>query len=179
MLLLLVGCASADPESSAPTPNPSGQVATDGSATPTASVPATRLPGTPATPPSQASPAPKPSGSRAVPAGVRIEVTRSGGFAGLAETVVVEPNGQWARDGSGARSTGWLTATERSRLTALLSDPRLGREAGDHLREGCADTYRWTLAAGSVKVTYDECLPPGDRPAATVAVVTYVIETAA
>lgn len=99
-----------------------------------------------------------------------VTVSRGGGFAGGAETIAVRADGSWTRKGSGSPRSGSLTAEQRNRLWSLLGDPRLAGEAGTHQRQGCADTYEWTVAAGSTKVDYTECLAPVNRPPVAAAV---------
>ncbi|MFB9235410.1 hypothetical protein ACFFWC_07635 [Plantactinospora siamensis] len=127
---------------------PTGQIA------PSAS-PITARPADP--PPTRARPNPS---AKAIP----VTITRSGGFAGRTETISVRADGSWTRDGSGSRPSGRLTAAQRTSLLTLLNDPRLAAESGVHDRQGCADAYQWTVAAGATRIVYSDCLPGADRP---------------
>lgn len=108
--------------------------------------------------------APAPTKASPLPANTRVVVNRSGGFAGRSVTLTVEPDGRWTRDGAGGRSTGRLTDDRRTRLRALVTDPRLVGESGMYLTQGCADSYLWQVTAGPVRVTYMECLARAKQP---------------
>ncbi|MFC8615775.1 hypothetical protein ACFT9M_05050 [Micromonospora purpureochromogenes] len=92
-------------------------------------------------------------------------LTRSGGFAGGAETVTVEPDGRWTATGrTGATRTGQLSPADLDRLRALAgSAPSGGGPARPDVR--CADTYTYRLTIGANTVEWTDC-PSGPQPPA-------------
>jgi hypothetical protein len=108
-----------------------------------------------------------PTASTAPPRDVTVTVHRTGGIAGLDDTVTVEPDGRWTATSRRASArSGQLTDAQRDRLRALTSDPRLAGEAGASPgRTRCADTFNYTVTVGSSRVSYTDCptdaaLPP-------------------
>lgn len=103
---------------------------------------------------------------------------RSGGFAGLSETITVRPGGGWTRTTKrGPDRTGKLTAAQLTKLRALIDDPRLDAEA-DRPRSGgtCNDTYTFVVIAGGHRIEHTECPGSTKPPAATMEIATLVLD---
>ena len=81
-------------------------------------------------------------------------VTRTGGIAGVRQTIRIAANGWWTyQDGrSGASDSGRLTATQRQLLTRLVTDPDFVREAREAPAPGivCNDGFVYSLSVGGV-----------------------------
>ncbi len=101
---------------------------------------------------SAAGPAPAPTGPAAsespttqpgttMPA---IEITRTGGFAGVHETLSVDGDGQWRTSTGG----GQLGAAAQARLAELLADPGLLTEIAEAPPGRCCDMFQYTLRIG-------------------------------
>ncbi|NYF55629.1 hypothetical protein [Micromonospora purpureochromogenes] len=147
---LLTGCSATDSGSPAPTSStPSGgaTTATDGTTAPGTATPGGTATGTPAA------------------TAPRVTVTRTGGIAGGAETVTVEPDGRWTATGrTGTARTGQLSPADLDRLRALAgSAPSGGGPARPDVR--CADTYTYRLTIGANTVEWTDC-PSGPQPPA-------------
>lgn len=114
--------------------------------------------------PSRVSPAPSvatgapPTAPGSLP---RITVRRTGGFAGVEQTLVVRPDGQWAwggADAGGAPRGGRLTAAQRRELARLAGLPVLAAEARQKARPPqCADGFAYRLTVGSLTVSWVDC----------------------
>ncbi|SBT48734.1 protealysin inhibitor emfourin [Micromonospora auratinigra] len=107
------------------------------------------------------------------PSAVQVVLTKSGGIAGLADTVTVRPDGHWTRvDRSGASRTGQLTGPDLDKLRQLATDPRLASEATTTAPATmCADAFTYRLTVGETTSGYVDCPPQATPPAATGAVV--------
>ncbi|HKS98835.1 MAG TPA: hypothetical protein VJT31_04825 [Rugosimonospora sp.] len=107
----------------------------------------------------------------AAPAAPRVTLTRSGGFAGFDDRIVVESGGGWtATDRAGKQRTGTLSTAQRDELTRLATSPAFAAEAtrpGQTVR--CSDAISYAVTAGAVKVSYADC-PTSVRPATAVAI---------
>ncbi|WP_346537877.1 hypothetical protein [Micromonospora sp. DPT] len=148
---LLSGCSATGSGS----PAPASDTTTGGTAT---AAPGTATPSGTATPGGTATGAPAATASR-------VTLTRSGGFAGGAETVTVEPDGRWTATGrTGATRAGQLSPADLDRLRALAgSAPSGGGPARPDVR--CADTYTYRLTIGANTVEWTDC-PSGPQPPA-------------
>ncbi|MGC4894986.1 hypothetical protein [Micromonospora sp. DT31] len=102
-----------------------------------------------------------------------VVLVKSGGIAGLTDTVRVEPQGQWTRtDRAGASREGRLAEAEFARLRQLAVDPRLAAEAAVTVPATmCADAFAYRLTVAATTVTYVDCPPRATPPPATAEVV--------
>jgi hypothetical protein len=153
---LLAGCAqSSGSLGAAPgaTPEPTAL-----SLSPSATVaPTTDPPNTPAPPGAG-------SGKLAL---AKLSVTRTGGMAGVQQTVQISPDGSWVYTNkrSNGLDRGQLSTSQQQQLARLISDPGLMREARMSPAPGdCADAYHDLLTVGEATIQYDQCSASGSRP---------------
>jgi hypothetical protein len=115
------------------------------SGSPPTTIPVTTVPATPSPSLSDAS----------------VTVERTGGFVGVEQSVVVEPDGRWtyrrtrAGAGGGTPQTGRLTDAERTELQGLLANPRLSSE--EAVSGECADGFEYTLVTGPTNLHWVDC----------------------
>lgn len=100
-------------------------------------------------------------------------MVRTGGFAGVQDTLVVQPDGRWRRTRrTAAAASGQLTAPQREELRRLAADPRLAAEATrTRPPTRCRDAFSYTVTVAGTTVGYVDCPADPDRPAAAVEVV--------
>ncbi|GHJ12709.1 hypothetical protein TPA0908_07040 [Micromonospora sp. AKA38] len=105
--------------------------------------------------------------------GVEVVLVRSGGIAGLTDTITVRPDGRWTKtDRAGAARDGRLTDADLDRLRQLTVDPRLTAEAAVTVPATmCADAFSYRLTIGPTTSSYVDCPPQATPPAATAEVV--------
>jgi hypothetical protein len=134
---------------------------------------ATPAPG--ADPPASGGPASTTSGSTGGVAAVTpIKATRTGGFAGVRQTLVVSVDGNWIyTDGkTNQTQSGKLTSDQLKSVVTLLSDPAVATQLAPRptgtLR--CADAFLYTIQfGGSDTFSMSDC---GDLPPAASAILT-------
>ena len=107
------------------------------------------------------------------PLATEVVLVKSGGIAGLSDTVRVEPDGHWTRtDRAGASREGQLATEKLTRLRQLAADPRLAAEAAVTVPPTmCADAFTYRLTIGPNQVGYVDCPPETTPPAVTAQVV--------
>jgi hypothetical protein len=95
---------------------------------------------------------------------VRVTVTRSGGFAGVQQRVVIEPDGRWIRAGGSADTPiGQLSADQIAQLQRLAHEPVVAATGAPPSRNPrCADGYVYTVSIGAATTAYTDC--GGARP---------------
>lgn len=98
-----------------------------------------------------------------------ITVERTGGFAGVKDTVDLAPHGSWtATNKRGDRRAGELTPDQTARIQTLAADPRIAAEAGQtRPPTRCRDAYSYVLTVGAVRVAFVDCPADPDQPAAS------------
>lgn len=130
---------------------------------------------TPTTVPATTPPAP------AGPAGTSLTGTvtmqRSGGFAGVMQSVVIGADGAWTFTDrrAGTVRHGQLNPFQRQRLAQVLTDPALARQAATVSTSVgvCSDGYLYQITWGSQRTRLMWCGSVGNHPAA-VAVITAI-----
>lgn len=102
-----------------------------------------------------------------------ITVKRTGGFAGVSDTVRLDPQGVWAvTDRAGTRTTGLLEEDQAAEIRALAADPRLAAEAGRAQGSTrCRDAFHYAVTVGTMAVGYIGCPADPDQPDACIALV--------
>jgi len=132
--VMLAGCA---------TPGTPGSAGTAGTATSSAT------PGDTTTTPS----------NPGVPAGA-VTVTRTGGIAGVHQTLAVSADGSWIYTDTktGATQRGMFTADQRTAVVQLLSNPAMLAQLSQHSTAGvCNDGYVYTIAMGTEQFSFTDC----------------------
>lgn len=113
-----------------------------------------------------AAPNPAPTGSTSGPPGgglvTPVSITRTGGLAGVRQTVDISADGSWTYTDAraGASTQGRLTPAQLSALVALLTDPKLIQALSDHATPTgvCNDGFEYTLRFGSSDTfTFVDC----------------------
>ncbi|HWH00089.1 MAG TPA: hypothetical protein VNV66_12390 [Pilimelia sp.] len=137
LLLPAAACADADPSGD------SAQTGTSAAGSTSAGTPTTPAPTTRATP-------------------TKISLIRTGGLAGVNETVTVEVDGSWSYRAAGDHARkpakGQLTPAALSQLRDLLARPSLADEARSPAgKAGCRDGFHYVLDTGSLQVNWDAC----------------------
>jgi hypothetical protein len=130
-------------------------------------------PATPAPPASQA-PQTLPS------AGMTITIRKSGGIAGVNDTLVVDAQGHWTRTSkTGGTRSGQLTPEQLAQAAKLATDPRLVAEAQTpQSPTNCADAFVYAVSIGPATVTFTDC-GSGSPPPATTELVRYLEQVTA
>jgi hypothetical protein len=104
-------------------------------------------------------------------------IIRTGGVAGVDETLRIDPNGQWAYTNkrANAESSGTLSDAQRRTVARLAGSPELAREAqGPTPTVGCADAFNYDVTVGATKISYVDC---GTQSASTVkALLTAIVD---
>jgi hypothetical protein len=132
-------------------------------------------PATVTTPPAASTGVPPRSAVATPPTGFAgLELGKSGGIAGVAESVTIEADGTWQRlDGGKAVASGKLTDAQLTELRTLAANPRLAVETARQATfERCADGFTYELTVLR-PIRYMDC-GPGDEPQAARAVVAFV-----
>jgi hypothetical protein len=89
-----------------------------------------------------------------------VVVARTGGFAGVMDTITVNGDGSWTHP-TAVTVSGKLDVTDQIKLQQLAKDPRLAAEATATAPPTmCNDAFDYTVTAGKVVVTFTDC--PGD-----------------
>lgn len=106
-----------------------------------------------------------------------ITVQRTGGFAGVKDTVDLAADGAWtATDKAGGRRTGELTPDQTAQVRTLAADPRISAEASaSRPATRCRDAYSYVLTVGGVRVAFVDCPADPDQPAASLALTKQVL----
>ena len=95
-----------------------------------------------------------------------LSLTRTGGFAGVNQTLTVTANGSWTYTDkkTSATETGQFTPAQLGQLAQLAADPRLTSEALQSSNRTCTDAFQYTITVGTMNATVQDCAE--DRPAA-------------
>lgn len=172
-VLTLAGCGGST-DATPPTASPVSQ--------PPVTTPASEPPPATTTPPATATPPTTPSTAtpRPVLTPEGVTLVKTGGIAGITETIVVKSDGTWSRkaDRGGPATTGKLTAAQMAALQRLVADPRLEAEASPTTTGPgrCSDAFVYVLTAGSRRIHYTAC-GQGARPEVTMAIVALLQST--
>jgi hypothetical protein len=167
LMLTLAGCGDSGPSDSANPASPISPSFAAESAVPSAT-------GNPSSGPGRTT-----SGGPASPTPASsfggLEMAKSGGIAGIAESVSIKPDGGWTKmDGRTVTKTGKLTTAQQAKLRQMTADPRLATEAGRKIQPGrCADAFNYLLHVNFQLIRYQQC-GAADKPQLTMAIIDYV-----
>jgi hypothetical protein len=109
-----------------------------------------------------------------------VAVVRSGGFAGLRDTVTVEPGGRWtATDKAGGTKVGELNAQQKHELQRLAALPALAEEGRQQRGPtNCRDAFAYTVTVtrpgDQVIVAFSDCPSDENLPQTALAIATLV-----
>jgi hypothetical protein len=94
-----------------------------------------------------------------------LTIQRTGGFAGVDESITVRSDGTWAytaRKGKPA-AQGTLAPADLDQVTRTVSDPAFAADVRPQRTQGtCADTFTYSVSVGAETSTFTEC--GGSRP---------------
>ena len=97
----------------------------------------------------------------------RVTVARTGGIAGVSQTLRVEPDGSWIYVDRRpvAQKTGRLAEPDFRQLVSLVTGPAFAREARMAPPVGtCSDGFIYTVTIGELTARYDDCATESERP---------------
>lgn len=98
---------------------------------------------------------------------VTVVVARTGGFAGVMDTITVLPDGSWTHP-TGLTVTGKVDPAKFAALQQLATDPRLATEAATTAAPTqCRDAFDYTVTAGALTVTFTDCPSDAYQPLVT------------
>jgi hypothetical protein len=88
-----------------------------------------------------------------------VTVVRTGGFAGVNETLTVAPDGSWLYTDHRRNLTqaGTLTPAQRAQLRAAATDPALAAAFREPAGGGCADGFQYAVTVGDLSGSFDDC----------------------
>ena len=95
-----------------------------------------------------------------------LTITRTGGFAGVDESITLRADGSWSYSGSRGKpaAQGTLTPTELDQITRAVSDPAFPADVRPHRTEGtCNDGFTYSVTVGPETTSFEEC-GGNDRP---------------
>lgn len=78
-----------------------------------------------------------------------VTVNRSGGFAGVSDTVTIDPDGAWRYDGGESVEAGQLDEGLLSELVGLVTDPSLAVDERAPSGRQCADFFVYTVTVAT------------------------------
>ena len=148
-LMLLAACAGEGTPLATPSPSVTpGADATTGPPGPTATVS-----------PGHAPPLTGPALSR-------VTVTRSGGIAGVNQSVRIEADGSWVYTDKrrGTSQSGRLDNAQRQRLASLVTGAALANEARLSPAGVCNDGFVYAIQVGDMTARLDDCGSTGRQP---------------
>lgn len=107
----------------------------------------------------------------------QVTVRRSGGIAGVDQTVTVTADGAWTfADRRGNRTDrGTLSAASLDQLRRLTASPTLAAEAdAGSAPPGCADAFAYLVTVDRLSITRSDCSP--DEQPTVMAIITLLSE---
>ncbi|GIH10857.1 hypothetical protein Rhe02_89240 [Rhizocola hellebori] len=105
---------------------------------------------------------------------VTVMVARTGGFAGVMDTITIKGDGSWTHP-TALTVNGKLEPAQVTQLQKLATDPRLVTEAAaTPAPTKCNDTFDYTVTAGAVTISYTDCPSDVFQPVATKQLVEFV-----
>ena len=111
-----------------------------------------------------AGPAPVGGASAAHP--YPLTITRTGGFAGVNESITLASDGGWSYTSAKGKpaAQGTLAPADLAQVTQTVSNPAFGADVRAHKTGGtCADGFTYSVSIGPETSTFEEC-GGTDRP---------------
>jgi hypothetical protein len=98
--------------------------------------------------------------TRGVPGTSGVTISRTGGIAGVQQTIVIAADGSWTytdgRDGS--TQQGKLTTAQREDIDRLAGDPAIVAESRAKASTArCSDGFIYTIGLGEISTRYEQC----------------------
>lgn len=116
-----------------------------------------------------------PTGSASPSAGAsQVSITRTGGLAGVNQTIVITVDGNWTYtdNRTGATQQGTITDVQRQQLLVQVADPGFAAQLlYTPISSTCADSFHYTVNFGGQSYSIDECDYP-NRPAVAAVIAT-------
>jgi hypothetical protein len=97
-----------------------------------------------------------PTAAPGLPAAVTI--TRTGGFAGVNQTITIQPNGDWVYSGRGKNEQGTLAPGVVASLGSVVSQPAFLTEMRTKPDGVCADAFHYAVTIGTESTSFEDCL---------------------
>ena len=98
-----------------------------------------------------------PPATPALPAPVTI--TRTGGIAGVNQTIIIQPNGDWVFTGRGGKKEqGTLAPSVVIGLGGVVSQPAFLDEMRLKPNGACADAFHYAVTIGTESTSFEDCL---------------------
>jgi len=114
---------------------------------------------------------PLPGSGSPLPATTRppttVTITRTGGFAGVHQSIAIAPDGSWVYTddkSTGAGQRGQLTPAQETQLLSAVADPAFADQL--RLRDTsaqCSDGFQYTIDVAGESQSFADC-PPVSRP---------------
>lgn len=100
-----------------------------------------------------------PAATTTVKGAVPITITRTGGFAGVRDTLTIDPSGAWtSQSRSSTDATGQLSASALDQLRTLAADPHVAVEAAAPTQPAqCADGFHYTVGVDTAVIRFEDC----------------------
>jgi hypothetical protein len=115
-----------------------------------------------------------PGETSATPRAVPVSMSRTGGFAGVNQSIEIAADGTWIYTDKRTNHSekGSLNADQRIQLLRLVSDPAFGDQLvrAPKPDPGCADGFHYTINTGGEPRSFEDCGNGGDAPAVTSAI---------
>jgi hypothetical protein len=95
-----------------------------------------------------------------VPATSGVTISRTGGIAGVQQTIAIATDGSWTYTDrrSGATQQGKLTTAQRENITRLATVPAITAESRAKASTArCSDGFTYTIGVGEMSTRYEQC----------------------
>jgi hypothetical protein len=89
-----------------------------------------------------------------------LTITRTGGLAGVRQTLSLKPDGSWiyADTRNGATGRGTLTSSQRAAVVQVVTDPQLIAQLSQRTPPAvCNDGFVYALQLGSETFSFNDC----------------------
>jgi hypothetical protein len=122
-----------------------------------------------------------PDETSVTPPAVPISITRTGGIAGVNQTIQIGTDGTWTYTDNrkNQRETGTLGADQRLQVLRFVTDPAFAAQLSKAAKpdSGCADGFHYTISTGGESSSFEDC-GTDDRPTVKAAIAAITEATA-